>query len=265
MFDDEIPTEFGNLVMLKSLDLSYNFINAHNNLNGQIPVFLGGLVNLLFFNVSYNNLSGRVPVRLASRFDSSSFVDNLELCGYSPSTACPTSHGGRKLSTKDILLVAGGVLKKDDTDEDEKKDGPMKDIPVAVEVEGGDGGGKLMCFEGGIEFTAEDLVCARVEMMGKSSYGTVYKATLVEGDQVVVKRLREGVIMDENEFETEVNSIGNITHENLLAMRAYYLGPKGEKLLVFDYIALLLSFMVISMLTHLHISVHIHSSIHIVM
>ncbi|KAJ0750048.1 putative protein kinase RLK-Pelle-LRR-III family [Helianthus annuus] len=257
MFDDEIPTEFGNLVMLKSLDLSYNFINggmpnsfsnlssltwlnlAHNNLNGQIPVFLGGLVNLLFFNVSYNNLSGRVPVRLASRFDSSCFVDNLELCGYSPSTACPTSHAGRKPSTEDILLVAGG---KDDTDEDEKKDGdesgvgPMKDIPVAVEVEEvGDGEGKLVCFEGGIEFTAEDLVCARVEMVGISSYGTVYKATLVEGDQVVVKRLREGVIKDENEFETEVNSIGNIRHENLLAMRAYYLGPKGEKLLVFDY------------------------------
>ncbi|KAF5805637.1 putative protein kinase RLK-Pelle-LRR-III family [Helianthus annuus] len=276
MFDDEIPTEFGNLVMLKSLDLSYNFINggmpnsfsnlssltwlslAHNNLNGQIPVFLGGLVNLLFFNVSYNNLSGRVPVRLASRFDSSCFVDNLELCGYSPSTACPTSHADRKLSTEDILLVAGGVLmavlllfccvlifcmlKKDDTDEDEKKDGdesgvgPMKDIPVAVEVEeGGDGEGKLVCFEGGIEFTAEDLVCARVEMLGKNSYGTVYKAALVEGDQVVVTRLREGVIKDENEFETEVNSIGNIRHENLLAMRAYYLGPKGEKLLVFDY------------------------------
>ncbi|MFS7937126.1 putative protein kinase RLK-Pelle-LRR-III family [Helianthus anomalus] len=243
MFDNEIPTEFGNLVILKSLDLSYNYINggmpnsfsnlssltwlnlAHNNLNGQIPVFLGGLVNLLFFNVSYNNLSGRVPVRLASRFDMSCFVDNLELCGYSPSTACPTSHAGRKLSTEDILLVVGG---KDDTDEDENKDGgvgPTKDIPVAVEVEEGGGGeGKLVCFEGVIEFTAEDLVCARVEMVGISSYKTVYKATLVEG-----------VIKDENEFETEVNSIGNIRHENLLAMRAYYLGPKGEKLLVFDY------------------------------
>ncbi|KAJ6427315.1 hypothetical protein OIU84_022831 [Salix udensis] len=38
---------------------------------------------------------------------------------------------------------------------------------------------------------ANDLSCATAEIMGKSSYGTTYKATLEDDNQVVVKRLRE--------------------------------------------------------------------------
>ncbi|XVF47675.1 hypothetical protein PTKIN_Ptkin03bG0129400 [Pterospermum kingtungense] len=71
--------------------------------------------------------------------------------------------------------------------------------------------------------------------MGKSAYGTVYKATLEDGNQVAVKRLRDKITRGQREFENEVNTLGKIQHPNLLALRAYYLGPKGEKLLVFDY------------------------------
>jgi serine/threonine protein kinase len=71
--------------------------------------------------------------------------------------------------------------------------------------------------------------------MGKSTYGTVYKATLEDGSQAAVKRLREKITKNQRDFESEVNVLGRIRHPNLLALRAYYLGPKGEKLLVFDY------------------------------
>lgn len=64
--------------------------------------------------------------------------------------------------------------------------------------------------------------------MGKSTYGTVYKATLEDGSVAAVKRLREKITKGQREFETEVNILGKIRHPNLLAMRAYYLGPKGE-------------------------------------
>ncbi|KAI3817848.1 hypothetical protein L1987_11647 [Smallanthus sonchifolius] len=276
-FNEEIPIEIGELVKLKSLDLSYNSINgsipnsfsdlssltslniAHNNLTGQIPVFLGGQLNLASLNVSYNNLSGHVPVQLASKFDPSVFVGNLDLCGYSPSAACttpPAESHHRKTKTKDILLIVGGALiaaflllccillccllkKKDNMkqkDSEQGRVGPAKEIPVEEAVAGvGEGGGKLVHFEGGIEFTADDLLCATSEIMGKSTYGTVYKATLVEGTQVAVKRLRERITKNQKEFKNEVNSLGRIRHPNLLAMRSYYLGPKGEKLLVFDY------------------------------
>ncbi|KAI3517480.1 hypothetical protein L1887_16695 [Cichorium endivia] len=273
-FNDQIPSEFGRLVKLKSLDLSYNSINgsipvtfsdlssltslnlAHNNLSGQIPAFVGDQLNLAFLNVSYNNLSGPVPIRVSSKFDPSAFVGNLDLCGYSPSTTCPTSPAKsrhRKTRTKNILLIVGGaliagllflccillccLLKKRDTVKQKDVEGGAKGIP-ASKGEGeatGDAGGKLVHFEGGMEFTADDLLCATAEIMGKSTYGTVYKATLVEGNQVAVKRLRERITKNQKEFENEVNSVGKIRHQNLLAMRAYYLGPKGEKLIVFDY------------------------------
>jgi len=204
-------------------------------------------------------------------------VGNFQLCGYSGSNLCPvspspvtpsssptTSKGhGRKLSTKDIILIAAGVLlvvllllcfillcclirrraasKAKDGGAVAGPSGTRagKGVPPTVsEVEaGGEAGGKLVHFDGPMAFTADDLLCATAEIMGKSTYGTVYKATLEDGSQVAVKRLREKITKNQREFETEVNAIGKIRHANLLAMRAYYLGPKGEKLLVFDYVS----------------------------
>ncbi|KAI3757818.1 hypothetical protein L6452_05361 [Arctium lappa] len=283
-----VPVEFGGISKLKSIDFSYNAINgsiprsfsnltllnslnlAHNNLTGEIPIFLGDQLNLTSFNVSYNNLSGSVPTQLSSRFDSSAFIGNLDLCGFSPSTRCPISpppppstapslpsnHGGNKLSTKEIILIAAGALiavllliccillcclikkrggaKRKDAEGGGGGAAKAAAAPPHAEV-AGETGGKLVHFEGTMGFTADDLLCATAEIMGKSTYGTVYKATLEDGDQVAVKRLREKITKNQREFEIEVNLLGKIRHPNLLAMRAYYLGPKGEKLLVFDY------------------------------
>ncbi|KAL4574984.1 hypothetical protein LXL04_021824 [Taraxacum kok-saghyz] len=271
-FSNEIPNEIGKLVKLKSLDLSYNSINgsipdtfsdlrsltslnlAHNNFTGEIPDFVGDRLNLAFLNMSYNNLSGHVPLQISSKFDPSAFVGNRNLCGYSPSTTCPVSPATtrhRKTRTKNILLVSGGViilflliicsillcclLKKKDTKKQKEVEGGGGDMGVPASDAAGDAGGKLVHFEGGMEFAADDLLCATAEIMGKSTYGTVYRATLVGGNQVAVKRLRERITKSEKGFENEVKWLGKIRHENLLALRAYYLGPKGEKLIVFDY------------------------------
>ncbi|KAJ8537234.1 hypothetical protein K7X08_035635 [Anisodus acutangulus] len=270
-FSGDIPVTIGNISSLRQLDL------AHNNLSGEIPASLDDLPNLSAFNVSYNNLSGPVPTHLVREFNSSAFVGNLQLCGYSASTPCPISpvtpaapsretprKQGRKLSTKDVILIAGGTLLiilvllccillccliRKRSAAKAGKDGEAtgragaaargeKGVPPTageVEAAGGDTGGKLVHFDGPIVFTADDLLCATAEIMGKSTYGTVYKATLEEGDQVAVKRLREKITRGQREFENEVNILGKIRHPNLLALRAYYMGPKGEKLLVFDY------------------------------
>jgi serine/threonine protein kinase len=100
---------------------------------------------------------------------------------------------------------------------------------------GGEVGGKLVHFDGPLAFTADDLLCATAEILGKSTYGTVYKATLEDGSLVAVKRLREKITKGHKEFEAEAAVLGRIRHPNLLALTAYYLGPKGEKLLVFDF------------------------------
>ncbi|KAF8748906.1 hypothetical protein HU200_012835 [Digitaria exilis] len=269
--DGPIPESLTRLAKLQQLDLSAN------NLNGSIPPSLDNLTaTLQSFNVSYNNLSGAVPPSLARKFGEPSFTGNIQLCGYSASTPCPASpspapsvpaspaegesHGRRKFSTKELILIIAGIVigvlvllllcclllcfltrKKSSgssttTAADAAAGRGEKPGSGAAEVEsGGDVGGKLVHFDGPLAFTADDLLCATAEIMGKSTYGTVYKATLEDGSLVAVKRLREKITKGHKEFEAEAAVLGRIRHPNLLALRAYYLGPKGEKLLVFDY------------------------------
>ncbi|KAJ7961162.1 Receptor-like kinase [Quillaja saponaria] len=266
--DGEIPATIGNISGINQLDLS------ENEFIGEIPASLATIVNLTSFNVSYNNLSGPVPPLLSKKFNSSSFIGNLQLCGYLTSNPCPspppesppapspepskTHH--RKLSTKDIILIAVGALLVillllccillccllSKRAASKGKNGKPTTAAAATSagkavagsteaVSGGEAGGKLVHFDGLFIFTADDLLCATAEIMGKSAYGTAYKATLEDGNEVAVKRLREKTTKGQKEFEAEVAELGKIRHPNLLALRAYYLGPKGEKLLVFDY------------------------------
>ncbi|KAL3536569.1 hypothetical protein ACH5RR_005030 [Cinchona calisaya] len=270
-FKGPIPPSIGNITSLTLLDLS------RNNFTGEIPISLAELPELSSLDVSYNNLSGMVPSTLSKKFNSSSFVGNLQLCGYSSSTICPSpppqnlpspSKGTgkrhhRKLSTKDIILIAAGAMlvvllllcclllcclirRKTAS---KAKNGNKASVLAptgrgakgvqaegGAEVEsGGEAGGKLVHFDGPFVFAADDLLCATAEIMGKSTYGTAYKATLEDGNQVAVKRLREKITKGQKEFETEVAELGKIRHPNILALRAYYLGPKGEKLLVYDF------------------------------
>ncbi|KMZ67074.1 Receptor-like kinase [Zostera marina] len=279
-FNGTIPASIGNISSLFTLDFS------GNNFTGQIPDSFTKLSNLKFFNISNNQLSGPVPLTLAEKFSSSSFVGNLELCGYSSSVPCQSSSAesppsisnapptispqqiskkNPRFSTRElILIIAGCVLvflliccciilcclyqkrrlstssKKSPTKASAAAAGEKGGIGASggggPDIEsGGEAGGKLVHFDGPMVFTADDLLCATAEIMGKSTYGTVYKATLEGGHHVAVKRLREKIAKGQKEFESEVNLIGKIRHPNLLALRAYYLGPKGEKLLVFDY------------------------------
>ncbi|XP_052149571.1 probable leucine-rich repeat receptor-like protein kinase IMK3 [Oryza glaberrima] len=269
VLDGEIPATVGNISALSLLDVS------ENNLTGGIPESLSGLNNLTSFNVSYNNLSGPVPVALSSKFNASSFAGNIQLCGYNGSAICtsissPTTMASppvplsqrptRKLNKRELIFAVGGICllflllfccvllfwRKDKQESESPKKGAKDATAKAAAGKsggggggsggaGGDGGGKLVHFDGPLSFTADDLLCATAEILGKSTYGTVYKATMENGTFVAVKRLREKIAKNQKEFEAEVNALGKLRHPNLLALRAYYLGPKGEKLLVFDF------------------------------
>ncbi|KAL0714143.1 hypothetical protein Bca4012_021122 [Brassica carinata] len=125
-----------------------------------------------------------------------------------------------------------------------QKDGKDKisENPSADAVEGklvhfdGPFGAKLVHFDGPFVFTADDLLCATAEIVEESPYHIAYQATLENGSEVAVKWLRVKTTKGVKAFEGEVRALGKIRHANILALRAYYLGPQ-ERVLVFDYMS----------------------------
>ncbi|XP_078433176.1 leucine-rich receptor-like protein kinase family protein [Wolffia australiana] len=98
--------------------------------------------------------------------------------------------------------------------------------------------GELRFLDEGIGVTAEQLSRAPAEVLGRSSHGTSYKATLDNGVVLAVKWLREGVAKPKKDFAREALKFANIRHPNVVPLRAYYWGPTPhEKLLLFDFIA----------------------------
>lgn len=299
-FAGEFPASLTELTRLTRLDLSFNNFTgpipfAVNNLTHLTGLFLqnnafsGKIPNIATpgldgFDVSNNRLNGSIPAALA-RFPTSSFANNLDLCGAplppctpffpspAPSPALPSppavaSKKKRKLSTAAIvgISIAGGILalllllalifcliKKRKTRNTQKASKPPTTIAASAAAAGaGDIGtssskdditgasaegaerNKLVFFQGGVySFDLEDLLRASAEVLGKGSVGTSYKAVLEEGTTVVVKRLKD-VAAAKKEFEQQLEILGNIKHQNVLPLRAYYFS-KDEKLLVYDY------------------------------
>lgn len=98
--------------------------------------------------------------------------------------------------------------------------------------------GELYFLDDTISFTAEELSRAPAEVLGRSSHGTSYRATLENGLFLTVKWLREGVAKQRKEFAKEAKKFSNIRHPNVVGLRGYYWGPtQHEKLILSDYIS----------------------------
>lgn len=109
--------------------------------------------------------------------------------------------------------------------------------PVMLDVYSPDRlAGELFFLDSSLAFTAEELSRAPAEVLGRSSHGTLYKATLHSGHMLTVKWLRVGLVKHKKEFAKEVKRIGSIRHPNIVPLRAYYWGPREqERLLLADY------------------------------
>lgn len=110
--------------------------------------------------------------------------------------------------------------------------------PVMLDVYSPDRlAGELAFLDTSLAFTAEELSRAPAEVLGRSSHGTLYKATLHTGHMLTVKWLRVGLVKHKKEFAREVKRIGSVRHPNIVPLRAYYWGPREqERLLLADYI-----------------------------
>ncbi|XP_004498388.1 probable inactive receptor kinase At4g23740 [Cicer arietinum] len=243
-FNGSIPLSVTNLTHLSSLVL------ANNTLSGEIPDI--NIPSLKYLNLVNNKLSGVVPKSL-SRFPSWCFSgnNNLTFVNAYP-VKSPNSHKKRKTKgLKPALLgiIIGGCVvglvvivvflivccyEKCGEDRQLIKSQKNKEVSEKKEASESRERNKIVFFEGcNLVFDLEDLLRASAEVLGKGTFGTVYKAALEESTTVAVKRLKE-VAVGRREFEQQMEMVGRIRHENVAALRAYYYS-KEEKLMVYDY------------------------------
>ncbi|XP_015069232.2 pollen receptor-like kinase 1 [Solanum pennellii] len=83
-------------------------------------------------------------------------------------------------------------------------------------------------------FDLQDLLRASAEVLGSGNLGSSYKALLMDGQAVVVKRFKQMNHVAKEDFHEHMRRLGRLSHPNLLPLVAYYY-RKEEKLLVYDY------------------------------
>lgn len=96
----------------------------------------------------------------------------------------------------------------------------------------------LVTFEGGQDLTIYDILDAPGEVIGKSNYGTLYKATFTgrrAGSLRLLRFLRPACSGRMEEVVGVIHMLGCIRHNRLVPLEAFYAGPKGEKLLVHPF------------------------------
>ncbi|XP_010935684.1 putative kinase-like protein TMKL1 [Elaeis guineensis] len=236
-FDGEFPQFIAGFHGLKELDL------GSNRFFGQIPAPLARLGNLERLNLSYNNFTGPLPEAFErSKFGAAAFQGNSPgLCG-PPLKKC----GSRFSLTSGVIagLVIGlmtGVVVVASVSigwvQGRKRRKRGEEEEMEMEEDGNNGGeGKLMVFQGSEHLTLDDVLNATGQVMEKTSYGTVYKAKLADGATIALRLLREGSCKDVASCLPVIRQLGRARHENLVPLRAFYQGKRGEKLLIYDYL-----------------------------
>lgn len=96
-------------------------------------------------------------------------------------------------------------------------------------------GGRLQFVRSDRErFELQDLLRASAQVLGGGSFGSSYKAALLGGSAVVVKRFREMNNVRKEEFYVHMTRLGRFSHPNVLPLVAFFY-KKDEKLLITDY------------------------------
>ncbi|KAL9670143.1 hypothetical protein QQ045_007694 [Rhodiola kirilowii] len=78
---------------------------------------------------------------------------------------------------------------------------------------------------------------ASAEILGSGYFGSSYKANLVCGKGMVVKRFRQMNNLPREEFHEHIRRLGRLNHPNLHPISAYYYYRKEEKLLVSEFVS----------------------------
>ena len=117
--------------------------------------------------------------------------------------------------------------------------GPIAERLGVVPVPHGVGAAHaLVKFPGGEALSVAAILEAPGEVVAKSSHSTVYRAAMRSGEAAVLLRfVRPACAVGPEEATAAARRIGAVSHPNLVPLRAVYVGPRGEKLLVHPFYA----------------------------
>uniref|UniRef100_A0A7N2MVK8 Protein kinase domain-containing protein n=1 Tax=Quercus lobata TaxID=97700 RepID=A0A7N2MVK8_QUELO len=214
-FQGPIPQLFDMLISLESLDLS------NNNLSGEIPKSLMELRCLKYFNVSFNRLQGEIPSGgVIDQFSALSFMGNRALCG-PPRLQVPPCETGNVGQSKMVIVVIVRyilptmiaailalflifVLMRC-----RKRDSKLR------------GQGDLLPLATWRRITYLELEQATYgfnegNLVGKGSFGSVYRGKLSDGTSVAVKVFNLNIEEGFKSFEAECGVMRSIRHRNLV-------------------------------------------------
>uniref|UniRef100_A0ACD5ZCV0 Uncharacterized protein n=1 Tax=Avena sativa TaxID=4498 RepID=A0ACD5ZCV0_AVESA len=111
-------------------------------------------------------------------------------------------------------------------------------VPHGHGVGYGGGADALVKFPGGEALSVAAILEAPGEVVAKSSHSTVYRAAMRSGEAAVLLRfVRPACAVGPEEATAAARRIGAVSHPNLVPLRAVYVGPRGEKLLVHPFYA----------------------------
>ncbi|XP_073304493.1 putative kinase-like protein TMKL1 [Primulina huaijiensis] len=115
-----------------------------------------------------------------------------------------------------------------------------RDIEAAFdckEVDGVANTEDLIKFQGGKDLIVQEILDAPGEVIGKSSYGTLYRASLVNSNTptLLLRFLRPTCTLRMKDVVPIVEFLGSVRHPNLVPLNAFYAGSRGEKLMVHPF------------------------------
>ncbi|KAL0538331.1 hypothetical protein IC582_027346 [Cucumis melo] len=257
-FKGLFPVSLPKLAHLQTLDLSNNDFTGnipsfptssvlisvdlrHNDFRGELPESLALLPHLITLNFGCNPYFGK---ELPPDFNMSRLTTDYGTCDHLDSTfrkkgiVIGTVASGAVLFTIIFGVIYVYCCRQKFVFRgryDLKRDLVMKDIIISLPSTD-DAFIKSICIQ---SFSLKSIEAATQQyktLIGEGGFGSVYRGTLSDGEEVAVKVRSATSTQGTREFENELNLLSTIRHENLVPLLGYCC-ESDQQILVYPFMS----------------------------